>query len=275
MGVINASPESFHPGSVKSTPRAAAAAAMAMEEEGADIIDVGGMSTAPYLGTMVSEGIELKRVDSTVRAVRGATDLPISVDTCRASVARRAMELGAEIINDVTGLNHDPDMAGVIDRYAPSLILCAYANKARTGSITETRDILQNSIRLARAAGADPGGIAVDPAIGFFRPSGRGRLFSRTKADWAVRDLCILRDLGQLGRRHPVVVSVSAKSFIGEVLGIGDPRDRMPGSLACEVLAVINGADVIRTHNVQETRRAVGAAAMAPHKAYNTSNGLF
>ncbi len=265
MGILNVSPESFYGGSVRTSRRGIMGAARRMEEEGADIIDVGAMSTAPYLRTMIPEDVESARMAGAVRIIREATNLPVSADTCRAGVARAALECGAEIINDVTGLKYDGKMAGVIRHFRPSLVLCAYDKRPGPGSVAHTRRLLGESVALASRAGAPTDEIVLDPAIGFFRRRGTGRIFTRTGTDRIGRDLDVLGSLKDIGRGLPVIVSVSRKSFIGRILGVGDPGRRLSGSLACEALSVMAGAAVIRTHNVYESRRVAEIARGPPH----------
>lgn len=279
MGIINASPESFYGASVRTTRRAVAAAAARMQREGADIIDVGGMSTAPYLDTMIPEEEEAARVAMAVDAARSATPLPVSIDTCRAAPAEAALERGASIVNDVTGLRYDPELRGAAARHGASVVVCAHAARANDGGWRETRALLEGSVEIARDAGVPRSRIAVDPALGFFRGTGRGRLFTRTgrgggraaRGSWVRRDLSIIRDLRRLRFGHPVVVSASAKSFIGAVVGGGGgapaPSRRAAGSLSCEAAAVLNGADVVRTHGVAGTAAAVAAASAASGRA--------
>ena len=264
MGIINLSPESFHGISVSESRDAAAGAAVRMAENGADYIDVGGMSTAPYLKTWVSEETERERVVAGVRAVAESCDIPISVDTCRSGVAAAAMDAGAAILNDVTGLRHDPGMKSVVSRYDPSLVLCAQGEGVHTGDANDTAAILAGAVRRAREYGAVSDQIAVDPAIGFFRSEGRGELYTQIRGDWVRRDASILGCLRAVGGGLPVLASVSNKSFIGDILGGREPEGRMFGSVAAEALAVAGGADIIRTHNVSESRDAVRmASAMA------------
>ena len=140
-----------------------------MEDEGADFIDVGGMSTAPYLSTMVSEKTEIDRVVKAIKIIQHVTNLPISVDTCRARVAKEALELGVDIINDVTGLKHDPSMPKIIERHSPSLILCAYNKKLIAGNqIQATKQLLEKSLHIAKSVKVPSSKIVLDPAIGFF-----------------------------------------------------------------------------------------------------------
>ncbi len=259
MGILNVSPESFYKKSIETTDGGIARAVGRMERHGADIIDVGAMSSAPYRRTLIPEREESRRLACAIRVIQRTSNIPISVDTCRAGVAQKALELGADIVNDVTGLTYDKKMPGVLRRYGPSVVLCAHG-RAATGGVRETKRLLEKGIARARDAGVPPGRITVDPAIGFFRRSGAGRLHSRIGSDWARRDLGILRCLRDLGADHPVMVSVSRKSFLGAILGQRDPAGRISGSLACEMLSVINGADVIRTHDVQESGRIAALA---------------
>jgi len=257
MGIINTSPESFYKKSIARGQQIATVAKQ-MEEHGADFVDVGGMSTAPYLSTMVSEKIESKRVTDAIKIIQNVSNLPISVDTCRATVAKNALKEGAEILNDISGLKYDKVMLDVVSRYQPSLVLCAHSKKPVQGNnIAKTRELLKQSLALAKAAGVSKKNIVLDPAIGFFRRSGNGPFFTKINSDWVERDLLILQNLYLLKSGQPLLVSVSNKSFIGKLLKKEDPSDRLFGSLAVEVIAVLNGADIIRTHNVKETRQAV------------------
>ena len=259
MGILNASPESFMRSSVSDTPEAISRAAARMEAEGADFIDIGGMSTAPGAAP-VPAGEEARRVVRAVRIAGESCGLPISVDTTRSSVARAALDAGAVILNDISGLQRDPEMAGVAGRYRPSLVLCAHSRTPLRGDpVQGASDALRRSVGLAEGAGVPRSSIAVDPAIGFFRRNGGG-LFSGVEMDWFRRDVLTLRRLREIKRGMPCLVSVSNKSFIGRLMGAPDPADRLAGSLAFEAMAVLMGADIIRTHNVALSRDAIGAA---------------
>ena len=126
MGIINTSPESFYKKSIKTKKNEIVDAIRKMDQEGADFVDIGGMSTAPYLNTMVSEKIETKRIIEAIKIIQKVSNLPISVDTCRASVAKQTLEYGVEIINDISGLKYDKNMLKVIKEFQPSLILSAF-----------------------------------------------------------------------------------------------------------------------------------------------------
>ena len=260
MGILNLSPESFYKKSIKTTTNEISKTVQMMEEQGADIIDIGGMSTAPYLSTIISEKEESKRLIHAIKIIQNISNLPISVDTCRANVANDVLELGIEIINDVTGLKYDKNMINVIQRFEPSVILCAYNKKSLSGNAVETKKILRQSVSLAKKANIPLNKITLDPAIGFFRKFGKGSFFSHINTNWVIRDLEILQNLKNIKQNFPILISVSRKSFLGEILHKKNPEDRLSGSLACEVLSVLNGANIIRTHNVRETKHIVTIA---------------
>jgi len=264
MGILNASPESFYKDSIKRSKRSVGDAVRQMELEGADIVDVGGMSTAPYLDTAVSERVESQRVTGAIKAIQNASNLPISVDTCRASVAKDAMDLGVDILNDISGLKHDQSMVDVLSAYRPSVVLCAFSNGISEGNpVSEVRRFLKESISIARQSGVGPENIAIDPSIGFFRSSARGRFFTKITGDWFERDQAIVRNLKKIKQDLPLLVSVSNKSLIGRLFDVADPLERVSGSVMVEAICVLNGADIIRTHNVAQTRMAASAAARA------------
>jgi dihydropteroate synthase len=255
MGIINISPESFYKNSIKTTKTKISQTVKQMEDDGAQIIDIGGMSTAPYLKTTVSEKQESDRITKAVKIIQNISNLPISVDTCRAKVAQDALENGVEIINDVSGLKYDKNMPKTVEKFQPSLILCAYSKKTvNIRHVTETKRLLQESIKIAKSVNISKNKIVVDPAIGFFRNSGTGFPFTKIKSNWADRDITVLQNLSSIKNGFPLLVSVSNKSFIGKLIGKVDPRDRLYGSLAAELFSAINGADILRTHNVSATK---------------------
>ena len=255
MGIINISPESFYKNSIKTSKSKISQTVKQMEDDGAQVIDIGGMSTVPYLKTTVSEKQESDRITKAVKIIQNISNLPISVDTCRARVAQDALKNGVEIINDVSGLKYDKNMPKTVERFQPSLILCAYSKKAvGTRHVTETKRLLQESIKTAKSVNISKNKIIVDPAIGFFRNSGTGFPFTKIKSNWADRDITVLQNLSSIKNGFPLLVSVSNKSFIGKLTGKADPRDRLYGSLAAELFSVINGADILRTHNVSATK---------------------
>ena len=257
MGILNISPESFYKNSIKSTKSQISKYVSEMEENGADIIDIGGMSTAPYLKTIVSEKVESDRVTKTIKIIQNLSNIPISVDTCRASVAKDALELGIDVINDISGLKYDKNMPKIIEKYQPSLILCSYSKKIVKGNyISITKKLLNESIKIAQTAHISKEKIVVDPAIGFFRRSSdvKNKLpYTKINSDWAERDIEIIKKLKLLKTNFPILVSISNKSFLGKLLGKEDPVGRTTGTAIAEMLSIINGASIIRTHNPKIT----------------------
>jgi dihydropteroate synthase len=261
MGIINTSPESFYKKSVFTEKKTIAKTAKQMEEDGADFIDVGGMSTAPYLKTLISENKEIERVTNAIEAIQKVSRLPISIDTCRAGVAKAALELGVEILNDISGLKYDKDMPHILEEYRPFIIVCAFSKKLIRGNqIIQTKNLLRESIVIAKKTLIPNNKIVVDPAIGFFRKKGVGRFFTKINSDWLKRDVLILKNLRLIKDGYPLLVSVSRKSFIGRLLNKSEPEQRLYGSLAAETISVLNGADIVRTHNVKATRDAIEIA---------------
>ena len=261
MSILNTSPESFYKKSVNTTKTDIKNSVKQMENEGADFIDVGGMSTAPYLSTTVSEKVESKRILDAIKIIQNISNLPISVDTCRAKVARDALEHGVEIINDISGLKYDKKMQDVVSEFVPSLILCAYDSKTISGNaVTITKKLLMESLKIAKKSHVPSEKIVIDPAIGFFRKTGQGPFFTKIKSDWVERDLSIIKNLNSIKQNFPILISVSNKSFLGRLLRKENPTDRLFGSIAAEVISVINGADIIRTHNVEATKDAITIA---------------
>ena len=261
MGILNTSPESFYKKSIITSRTKIKNAVIQMENDGADFIDVGGMSTAPYLSTMISEKIESKRVLDAIKIIQNTTNLPISVDTCRSNVAKIALENDVEIINDISGLKYDKNMKNVISKFQPSLILCAYDSKTILGnSINSTKKLFKSSLKIAKDCQVPDKKIVLDPAIGFFRKTGKGKFFTKIKTDWVDRDLSIIKNLNSFKMKYPILISVSNKSLIGNLLQKENPSDRLFGSITAEAICVLNGANIIRTHNVMATRDAITIA---------------
>jgi dihydropteroate synthase len=247
MGVINLSPESFYKGSVPRSPRALAKIARQMEKEGADFIDVGAMSTAPYLKTEISEIEEARRLEAGVRIIRKACSLPISIDTSRRRPAEAGLEAGASILNDVTGLARDRSLA-LVAREARGVILMAHPSGGKISGkpIESVFRLLKASLRRALAARIPNGQIVLDPGIGFFRTQ---------RLSWWEWDLAVLRQMHALTKLgHPLLIGVSRKSFIGRLMGGVPAHRRLAGSLAATTAAVLRGAAVVRTHDVRATR---------------------
>jgi dihydropteroate synthase len=230
-------------------------AAEAMARAGAAWLDVGAMSTAPYLEARIPADQEAERLHWAVGLLTTKLGLPVSADTSRSLPARAALEAGALVINDVTGLHADPALAGPVVEAGAGLVLMASPAAARPyrGEPIETvRASLERSLALARAAGVPEERVLLDPGIGFFRAA------PIAWPEWDCRVLADLPALEALGR--PLFVGVSRKSFIGALAGVDDPTERLPGTLAATAAAVLGGAHVIRAHDVAETVQAVKVA---------------
>jgi len=262
MGILNTSPESFYKKSITTKKNDIKNSIKQMEIEGADFIDIGGMSTAPYLSTIVSEKVETRRILDAIKIVQNISNLPISIDTCRSDVAKNALEYGVDIINDISGLKFDKNMKSVISKFNPSLILCAYSSKSVSGNdVILTKKLLSESLKIVKKSNISSKKIVLDPAIGFFRKTGKGKFFTKIKSDWVKRDLSIIKNLKSLKQNHPILISASNKSFIGKILGKENPSDRLFGSIAAETISVMYGADIIRTHNVGATKDVITIAS--------------
>jgi dihydropteroate synthase len=259
MGVINVSPESFFKGSVMTTGEDVARAAKQMENDGAHIVDIGAMSTAPYLDTFITAEEETSRLTSAITAAKDSCTLAVSADTPRAKVAQAAIDAGADVINDVTGLKFDRNMARVIAKAGAKVIVCAYSRSPVGSRVSETVSALKESMKIARKAGIAENNIIVDPSIGFFRKKGKNPFFTKMEdVPWYVRDIEAIARLDRLEQlRKPICISVSRKSFIGHLLNLESPEDRLVPSIACELLSVMHGANLVRTHNVRETVEAL------------------
>ncbi len=201
--------------------------------------------------------MESERITKTIKIIQNLSNIPISVDTCRASVANDALELGIDVINDISGLKYDKDMPKVVEKYNPSLILCSYSKKLVKGNlISMTKQLLNQSIKIAERAQISKNKIVLDPAIGFFRRSldVRNSLpYTKITSDWIQRDVEIIKKLNYLKSNFPILVSISNKSFLGKLLGKEDPADRNTGTAIAEMLSIINGASIVRTHNPKIT----------------------
>jgi dihydropteroate synthase len=253
VGAINVSPESFYQGSVAATEDSVKQQAERMAAEGADLLDIGAMSTAPYLPTEIPEAEEIQRVTWAIGIVRGVASLPLSVDTTRSRVALAALDAGADVINDVSGLRRDPGMGEIVAKRARGVILMASETAPEARDPIETvRGFLEESLQIVWRVGVPEHRIVVDPGIGFFR---------KAALPWYDWDCEVLRRLGELKTLdRPLLVGVSRKSFIGQLLGQADPAERLAGSLAATAVAVVNGAHMIRTHDVGPSREVVRVA---------------
>ena len=256
MGIINLSIESFYKGSVACSSEVLSIAE-GMKAQGADMIDLGAVSTAPG-SPPVSEARERERLFPALKKILDNLDITISIDTQRASIAEDALSSGAACINDVSGLS-DPKMAACVAKYDGSLIIMASLQRA--GDLLYMNQIiprLGEKVRDAVQAGVSPENISVDPGIGKWIPEKTG-----------IFDLALLDGFKRLRfLERPVVAALSRKSFIGESLGQPDPQQRLPGTLAATAIAVYLGAHIVRTHDISASRETVAMAeAIRGHPA--------
>jgi dihydropteroate synthase len=249
MGILNVTPDSFSDGGHYLAPQHAIAAGRRMIEEGADLIDIGGESTRPG-AEPVSADEEIARTAPVIEAL-AADGIPISIDTMKAGVAKRGLEAGAFLINDVGGMR-DPAMVEVAVGSGCNVCIMHMQGEPRTMQtapsygdvVREVRSFLVMQAVMLEEVGVDPERIWLDPGIGFGKTLGH--------------NLSLLRHLGQLvATGYPVLVGVSRKSFLGKLTGNAPADDRLEGTLAAQVLAQSLGARVIRAHDVKATRRAI------------------
>jgi dihydropteroate synthase len=256
MGVINVSPESFYKNSVKTKVNDIANVATEMQETGADMIDVGAMSTAPYLETIISAEQETKRLSHAIEVIKNNCSLPISADTPRAEVAKEAIKHGADAINDISGLKYDKKMADIVARSGLPIILGAYGGRSAliSGSVFGTMKVLNESISIAKSSEIGTDNIIIDPAVGFFRAKGKNPFFTKMiDFPWYIRDIELISNLKKLKIfSKPICICVSRKSFIGNIFNL-EPEERLIPSAATELICILNSANLIRTHDVRET----------------------
>lgn len=246
MGVLNVTPDSFSDGGEFNTPEAALAQAQRLVEAGVDILDIGGQSTRPG-AEEVSEATELQRVLPVVKAVRSSLSVPISVDTTRASVAKAAVAVGADMVNDISGGTFDPDMFSVVAQLGVPIILMHIRGTPQTMQtltdyqdlIGEIYELLEGQIQAAIQAGIGRSRLIIDPGIGFAKTAEQNIQL--------LRQLTAFRSLGV-----PLLVGVSRKSFIGRILNQPDPKQRVWGTATACCAAIAAGSDILRVHDVAE-----------------------
>jgi dihydropteroate synthase len=252
MGVVNVTPDSFSDGGLYLDPNAAIAHGEELVRDGAEILDVGGESTRPG-AVAVSAEEELARIEPVVAAL--ARTATVSIDTSKAVVAEAALDGGAEIVNDVTALRGDPDMAGLCAEREVGVVLMHMRGNPRTMQtdpvyedvVDDVKAFLAERLEFAVEAGVDEEKVWLDPGIGF----------GKTRE----HNLELLRRLGELrALGRPLVIGTSRKSFIGAVDG-SPATERLGGTIASSVLAAAEGADILRVHDVAEVGQAMRVAA--------------
>lgn len=245
MGILNITPDSFSDGGLYLDEKRAIERALRLAEDGADIIDIGGESTRPG-SDPVPVNEEIRRTIPVIRAISKDINIPISIDTYKAEVARRALDAGASMVNDISGLRFDPDMPRVVAEYDVPVIVMhikgrpkdMQLNPVYKALIPEIMDYLRISIRLALQFGIKEERLIIDPGIGF------GKTFEH--------NLEILNNLREFSLlEKPVAVGVSRKAFIGKILGDVPPSDRLEGTAAAVAIAIYNGANILRVHDVK------------------------
>jgi len=250
MGILNITPDSFSDGGKFLDSQVAANHAIKMIENGADMIDVGGESSRPGAKPVLIDE-ELKRILPVIKAIREKSDCLISVDTYKSKVAEAALNLGADLINDISSLSFDGKMAGVISAYKVPLVLMhmqgvpenMQLNPLYVNIINDLITFFKSKISIAKEAGVSNNMIILDPGIGFGK---------RVDDNFE-----IIRELKQIcNMGYPILLGTSRKSFIGDTLGL-PINDRLEGTLASVAIGVLNGAKILRVHDIIEVRRTV------------------
>ncbi|UCF49211.1 MAG: dihydropteroate synthase [Thermoplasmatales archaeon] len=258
MGILNVTPDSFSNGSKFFSFEKAVAHAIKMEKDGADIIDIGGESTRPGAESL-SKNEELKRIIPVIEELVDKISIPISIDTNKADVAMKALDLGASMINDITALQGDKKLVNIVAKYDIPICLMHMKGNPRNMQqnpvyddvVSEIMSFLKERAEYAIFNDIKKENIIIDPGLGFGKRTGRG-----------IEDNCeILNRLAEFKNLgFPILIGPSRKTFIGNVCGINQQlsvTDRLEGSLAAACVAVMNGADIVRVHDVRETRRCV------------------
>lgn len=253
IGVLNITPDSFSDGGLYLEREAALRQAGRLADEGADVIDIGGESTRPGARS-VTEDEEVGRVLPVVEAALEAVGVPISVDTTKSGVARAALDAGAEIINDVSGLRFDPALADLAGERGAGLVLMHMRGVPRTMQdrihyddlIGEISAELGQSVSQALSAGCEPDQLVIDPGIGFGKTAEQSLVL--------IEELSRFQELG-----YPILVGPSRKSFIGKTLGL-EVGDRLEATIAACVVSLLRGARLFRVHDVRPLRRALDMA---------------
>ncbi len=249
MGVVNCTPDSFYAGSRNLDVKSAVETGIKMVEEGADILDIGGESTRPG-AEYIAEEEELNRILPVIKSLLEAVDIPLSVDTYKAGVAQHALDAGAHIINDISALTFDPEMAAVIAEFNVPVILMHIKGKPKNmqenpgyeNVINEINDYFRQRMQFAMERGIALNNVVLDPGIGFGK-----RLMDNYDI---IKNIKSFKELGR-----PILVGPSRKSFIGKVLNL-PPEHSVEGTISAATAAILNGADILRVHDVKEMKRA-------------------
>lgn len=246
MGILNVTPDSFSDGGLFYGLDKAVERALQMAQDGADIIDVGGESTRPGAES-VSFQEEVRRTIPVIERIAPLLKIPVCIDTYKAAVARMALDAGASVINDISGLTFDPAMAGLAAEYDVPVVLMHIRGKPKSMQMNPVYESLiedllrelEDRISRAREAGVREDNILIDPGIGF------GKTFDH--------NLQIIKNLSRFrSPKKPIVIGVSRKAFIGSILDGAPPEQRLEGTAAAVAVSIINGASIVRVHDVRE-----------------------
>ena len=249
MGILNVTPDSFYDGGKFYPQDVAVEHALRLIDEGADIIDVGGESTRPYSDVTPAEE-ELRRIIPVLKAIRARSSVFLSIDTYKAAVADEALDAGADMINDVSGLTFDPALGDVAARSGVPVVIMHTKGKPKEMQVSphyddpiqEIKESLADRVQFAKQCGIDDQNIILDPGIGFGKRVEDNLLI--------IKELHRFKELG-----YPVLIGTSMKGFLGKLAGSPDPEERTEGTLASIALSLWNGADIVRVHDVKKARK--------------------
>ncbi|MFQ5602105.1 MAG: dihydropteroate synthase [bacterium] len=259
MGIVNCTPDSFYSASRHTSVRSAVKAGVEMVKAGADFLDIGGESTRPG-AKKVSAEEEIRRVVPVIKELSSVVDVPLSVDTYKSKVARLVLEAGASMINDISALQFDPEMAAVAAEFEVPVVLMHIKGTPQNmqnhpeyeNVIDEIVSYFERRIEFALSQGIKFENIILDPGIGFGK---------RLQDNYQIlRELAVFKKMSR-----PILVGISRKSFIGRVLG-KPPEESLAGSMAASTLAILNSADILRVHDVKPMKEVVTIADQFVHK---------
>lgn len=254
MGILNTTPDSFSDGGLHNDKDRAVEHALKMIDDGADIIDIGGESTRPGSAPVTLDE-ELRRTVPVIAALAKIINIPISIDTYKAAVAKRALEAGASLVNDISGLRFDPAMPGIVSAYKVPVVIMhikgtpqnMQLNPAYDELIPEIIYYLRESIRLALESGIPENMIILDPGMGFGKT-----------LDHNLEIINRLQEFRTLNR--PILIGPSRKAFIGKILDNAPSSERTEGTAAAVTASILNGADMVRVHDVKEMAKVARVA---------------